>query len=149
MGGDSRAFGFPVRCVRAFTAAWREGVPLFGQVLGPGFRRGVAVVRSVVSPSRRPASGCRYYTSGALRVVGADGGLWSGSPVASGFVNAGNLNISTSYVYPLTGALRASGLPVRCVRAFVTAWKKRCLMMKKYVGYEHNVIELFPNRVLE
>ena len=53
---SSRSSSVPVRCVREFTAAWKECAPL-ARVLGHGCRCSMAVGRSV-SPLRATASTC-------------------------------------------------------------------------------------------
>ena len=83
---------------------------------------------------RRPASGYRNRTSGALSNVGTNGYAWSSSPNASGNVNAGNLNFNASYVNPLNNANRANGFPVRCVRAFTAAGERVCRFSWKFSG---------------
>ena len=110
-----RVYGFPVRCVRAFTATWKECVA----VLDSAF-----VVRCGGQSFCLPASGYRYYSSGALTLVGSYGCAWSGSPNASGNVLAGYLDFSAANVYPMRGTYRTIGFPVRCVRAFTAAWKE-------------------------
>ena len=62
------------------------------------------------------ASGYRHYTTGALGVVGTEGGCWCSSPLAASNVNAGDFWFHSSNVNPLNNGERAYALPVRCVQ---------------------------------
>ncbi len=64
-----------------------------------------------------PASGCRYYSSGALSSVGSNGYNWSSSPYSRSSYYAGPLSFYTSNVGPLRNYTRADGFSVRCVQA--------------------------------
>ncbi|MCM1249817.1 MAG: fibrobacter succinogenes major paralogous domain-containing protein [Alistipes sp.] len=63
-----------------------------------------------------PASGYRYFQSGALNVVGTYGYSWSSSPYAAGNAGAGGLGFYSASVYPLNSSNRADGFSVRCVQ---------------------------------
>ncbi|MDE6045750.1 MAG: hypothetical protein K2G10_00415 [Alistipes sp.] len=63
-----------------------------------------------------PASGYRAFTSGALGVVGTEGGCWCSAPLAASNINAGDFWFHASNVNPLNNGNRAYALPVRCVQ---------------------------------
>ena len=63
-----------------------------------------------------PASGYRYYSSGALLVVSTYGFYWCSSPYSSGSTGAGILYFDSGGVNPLNGSYRASGFGVRCAQ---------------------------------
>ena len=63
-----------------------------------------------------PASGYRYFSSGALFSVSTLGYYWCSSPNSSGSTIAGSLGFDSSYVYPLNGNFRAGGFGVRCAQ---------------------------------
>lgn len=63
-----------------------------------------------------PASGVFQWDSGALHGVNAVGHIWTSSSYAGGTVVAGLLYFDSGWLYPLYGACRAYGLPVRCAQ---------------------------------
>ena len=118
VSGDSRAVGLPVRCVRAFSTAWKERL----------------ASQRAVRPGLLIASGYRHRESGVLTFVGSYGCAWSGTPYASGNANAGYLVFGASFIYPLRNDFRAFGFPVRCVREFTAAWKE-CPSLARGLGF--------------
>ena len=69
----------------------------------------------VVGPNKNtiflPASGCRYYASGCLSLVGSDGNYWSYA--SSSQANARDLRFYSGGVYPLGNYNREYGFSVR------------------------------------
>ncbi|WP_304952155.1 hypothetical protein [uncultured Alistipes sp.] len=62
------------------------------------------------------ATGYRLYSTGALNVVGTEGGSWCSSSYVAGNHNAGDFWFHTGNVNPLNNGNRSNGLPVRCVQ---------------------------------
>ncbi len=73
---------------------------------------------SVIHPSDclSPATGYRYFASGALTAVGAEGVVWSSSSAFAGDIGAGDLYFRLDGVFTLYGSGRALGFAVRCVQ---------------------------------
>ena len=69
----------------------------------------------VVGPNKNtiflPASGCRYYNSGELCLIGSYGYYWSCASFSQS--NARNLHFNSGGVYPLNNYIRAYGFSVR------------------------------------
>ena len=63
-----------------------------------------------------PAAGYRDTSTGALLVVGTEGGSWCSSSYVAGNHNAGDFWFHTGNVNPLNNGNRSNGLPVRCVQ---------------------------------
>ncbi|MDE6876221.1 MAG: hypothetical protein K2P00_00120, partial [Alistipes sp.] len=55
-------------------------------------------------------------STGALLVVGTEGGSWCSSSYVAGNHNAGDFWFHTGNVNPLNNGNRSNGLPVRCVQ---------------------------------
>lgn len=72
-----------------------------------------------------PATGYRLYSTGALNVVGTEGGCWCSSSYAAGNHDAGDFWSHTSNVNPLNNGNRSNGLPVRCVQHLQAAFTVR------------------------